>query len=46
MLDVIGIDSRRFIRKVIKKDGSEGSFESVLGIGIRVNNYDNYIFIK
>ena len=42
MLDVIGIDSRRFIRKVIKKDGSEGSFESVLGIGIRVNNYDNY----
>jgi hypothetical protein len=39
MLDVIGFDSRSFIRKVRKKDNSKGKFESVLGVGVRANDY-------
>jgi hypothetical protein len=42
MIRVIGIDSRRFFRKVKKKSGEEGSFESVLGIAIRVKDYETF----
>ena len=39
MVSIIGIDSRSFIRDVIKKDGTKGHFESVLGIAIKVKDY-------
>lgn len=42
MVSFIGFDSREFLRKTIKKDGSEGKFESVLGIGIKVDNILNF----
>lgn len=42
MLKVIGFDSREFKRKVMKKDGTEGIFRSVLGIGIRVDDYSQF----
>jgi len=39
MSNVIGIDSRVFLRDVVKKDGTEGHFRSVLGIAIKVKKY-------
>lgn len=39
MVSIVGIDSRRFVRDVIKKDGTKGHFESVLGIAIKVKDY-------
>lgn len=42
MLDVVGFDSRAFKRKVIKRDGSVGEFESVLGVGVRVRDYEEF----
>ena len=41
MLDCIGIDARPFRRKSEKRDGTEGSFESVIGIGVRTIDYDS-----
>ncbi len=42
MLDVIGFDSRIFIRESKKRNGKTGRFESVLGVGIRVQDYDKF----
>lgn len=42
MLDVIGIDSRMFTRTTKKRDGTKGEFFSVIGIGIRVRDYDKF----
>lgn len=42
MLDVVGIDSRLFFREAIKKDGSRGTFKSVLGISVRVKDYESF----
>lgn len=39
MVSIIGVDSRRFVRDVIKKDGNKGHFESVLGIAVKVKDY-------
>ncbi len=38
----IGFDSRMFTRNVIKKDKTEGFFESVLGAGIRADDIDDF----
>lgn len=38
----IGIDSRIFRRESTKKDGTKGLFESVLGIAVRVSNYNAF----
>jgi len=42
MLKVIGFDSREFKRDVIKKDGTKGKFRSALGVGVRVDNYEQF----
>jgi len=39
MVSVVGIDSRSFVRNVIKKDGTSGHFESVIGIAVKVRDY-------
>jgi len=39
MVSIIGIDSRIFIREVIKKNGEEGHFKSVLGVAVKVKDY-------
>jgi hypothetical protein len=41
MTDVVGIDSRPFTRKTIK-EGRECLFESVLGVAIRVRDYNSF----
>lgn len=43
MKDIIGIDSRRFVRNNKKSDGSIGHFESVLGVAVRITDYAKYI---
>ncbi len=40
MLKVVGFDSRIFKRNSIKRDGGKGSFKSVVGFGIRVEDYE------
>jgi len=42
MLGVIGIDSRMFRRNTTKKDGSPGEFISVVGMGVRVKDYEKF----
>jgi len=42
MSSIIGIDSRSFLRQVRKKDGTEGKFQSELGIAIKVKDYADY----
>ena len=42
MLGVVGIDSRMFSRVTAKRDGSVGEFISVIGIGVRVEDYDQF----
>jgi len=42
MQGIIGIDSRPFIRRVIKRDGNDGEFKSVLGIAVRVKDYETF----
>jgi len=39
MVSIIGIDSRSFVRDVIKKDRTKGHFESVIGIAVKVRDY-------
>jgi hypothetical protein len=39
MGSIIGIDSRIFVRDVIKKSGEKGHFESVIGIAVKVADY-------
>ncbi len=39
MVSIVGIDSRSFVRDVIKKDNTKGHFESVIGIAIKVRDY-------
>ena len=40
MSSIIGIDSRSFVRDVTKRNGSPGHFESVLGIAVKVRDYE------
>lgn len=40
MTSIIGIDSRHFERNTTKRDGSEGSFHSVLGVAVKVKDYE------
>jgi len=42
MVSIVGIDSRSFVRNVIKKDGTRGHFESVVGIAIKVRDYVSF----
>lgn len=42
MQSIIGIDSRIFLRDVIKRNGVTGHFESVLGVAVKVNDYDSF----
>ncbi|MBI2139706.1 hypothetical protein HYU14_02190 [Candidatus Woesearchaeota archaeon] len=39
MVSIVGIDSRSFVRDVIKRNGEKGHFESVVGIAIKVRDY-------
>lgn len=43
MAAIIGIDSRIFVRDTIRKDRTPGHFESVLGVAVKVNNYDSFV---
>ena len=42
MPGIVGIDSRKFVRDVIKKDGGKGHFESVIGVAIKVRDYIDF----
>ncbi len=42
MVSIIGIDSRIFIRNIKRRDGSDGHFQSVLGIAVKVRDYLAY----
>jgi len=42
MTDVMGVDSRIFIRKYPKRDGTQGHFNSVLGIAVKVRDYVSF----
>lgn len=39
MVSITGIDSRIFTRDVVKKNGNEGHFQSVLGVAVKVRDY-------
>ncbi|MCK5282470.1 MAG: hypothetical protein KAK00_03605 [Nanoarchaeota archaeon] len=39
MVSIVGIDSRSFVRNVRKTNGSEGHFESVIGVAIKIRDY-------
>lgn len=39
MSSIIGIDSRNFVRRNVKRDGTQGRFESVLGIAVKIEDY-------
>lgn len=40
MVSIVGIDSRDFRRNSLKRDGSTGYFESVIGVAVKVKDYD------
>jgi hypothetical protein len=42
MTSVVGIDSRIFVRRVRKPDGNYGEFHSVLGVAVKVRDYEYY----
>ncbi len=42
MLSVVGIDSRILVRNPIKKDGTRGEFISVIGMAVRVQDYESF----
>jgi hypothetical protein len=39
MSSIIGIDSRIFERTTVKKDGTKGTFKSVIGIAVKVRDF-------
>lgn len=41
-MSIIGFDSRHFTRTAIKRDGTTGHFESEIGIGIRISDYEKF----
>ncbi len=42
MPSIIGVDSRLFVRNPLKKDGTKGHFSSVLGIAVKIRDYESY----
>ena len=42
MVSVIGIDSRKFERTNLRRNGKLGTFSSIIGIAIKVNDYYTY----
>lgn len=41
-MSVLGIDSRSFVRNTVKRDGTPGHFESVIGIAVKVRDYISF----
>ena len=39
MVSIVGIDSRSFVRDVVKTDRTKGHFESVIGMAVKVADY-------